>query len=123
MAESASATTVKTLLEDTYKKVMTTVTKQKLTIGELSGIASVSILLVQKMKNLTGSQKKEMVVDLVIMVVDKTDLISEADKPMAKIYIDTVLPTVIDELVSAYKDRKNFKLPACLSCRKLKIRN
>jgi len=109
---------VKTLLDDTYRKVMTTISKKTLSVGDLAGVASTTILLVQRVKTLNGSQKKQMVVDIVTMVVDKTELISENDKPMAKIYIETLLPSAIDELVNAYKDRKNFKIPSCLSCRK-----
>jgi len=120
MAESADISTqeVETLLTDTYKKVLATISKKQLKVGELASIASMSILLVQRMKNLGGNQKKQMVVDIVTMIVEKTDLIAESDKPMANIYIETLLPAAIDELVAAYKDRKNFKLPSCLDCRK-----
>lgn len=106
-----------TLIESIYERIVQTITKQHIGIADIADIAAKTIILVQKVNGLSNPAKKQLVIDVIKMIIEKTDLVPDDKLADVNFYIDEALPDLIDTLVQAYKDRKSFKVPSCLSCK------
>ena len=111
--EQTDQTTV--VLRGVYDKVRAAINKPRITAGDILGIASIAMVLVQKVTGLSGTQKKEMVVGVIKLIVDESGLVNDTDLPMVNIYIETLLPDAIEVLLDAYKNRRDFKPPSWLT--------
>jgi len=58
--------------------------------------------LAEKTKE-AGIVKKQMTIDVLNMIVDKTDLVEQEQKESFKMLINLTAPSIIDGLISAYK--------------------
>lgn len=106
-------TGVATLLDGIYRRVMVTITKQHITAGDILNIASMAMILVQKL-SLPGSTKKQMVIDVVRMIVARSGLVEAKDMEAVNFYIDELLPPAIETLLEAYKNRDSAFSSSCM---------
>lgn len=56
---------------------------------------------VEKLKHLSGIEKRQMVLDILMMIVEKSGLIKDGDKESVLFFIKTVAPLTIDLIISA----------------------
>jgi hypothetical protein len=97
---------------------------EKITPTNIILIATEIIQLVEKYKQLTGNQKKTIVISVVKKLVN-SQFDTEEDKRAMNLIIDLTLPSVIDNLVNAIngnlkfnkeKVKSFFKKYFCCSC-------
>ena len=80
---------------------------EKITPANVVLLAMETIQLVEKYKELTGHQKKTMVISVVKKLVN-TQFDTEEDKRAMNLIIDLTLPTVVDNLVNAINGNIKF---------------
>jgi hypothetical protein len=71
-------------------------------------IASSLIQVVEKYKNLSGNQKKMVVISTIKMIVQEQTTMTEPDRLALNVIIDSTLPTVIDGLIEAINGGMKF---------------
>ena len=75
--------------------------------GTVITLAVRAMELVEKIPRLTGAEKKVIVIEVVKLMVDETDL-SEEDNAKIDVIIDTTLPIAIDLIVAASRGMLNI---------------
>lgn len=80
---------------------------EKITPANIVLLATETIQLVEKYKELTGHQKKTMVISVVKKLVN-SQFDTEEDKRAMNLIIDLTLPTVVDNLVNAINGNLKF---------------
>jgi len=83
-----------------YDGVKKTFLETTITTGNVIILAVQAMQLVERTPNLTGSDKKRIVIQVVKLIVDEFDLDSET-KAAIHLVIDTTLPVSIDLIISA----------------------
>ena len=73
---------------------------ETLNAGTIITLAVRAMELVEKLPQLSGSEKKGIVIEVVKLMVDETDL-SDEDNAKIDVIIDTTLPIAIDLIVAA----------------------
>lgn len=92
-------------VESLYKHVKS-IHNEKITALNIVYIATELMQLVQKYKDLTGAQKKLMVINVIKKLVN-SQVDCPEDKMALLVIVDLTLPVVIDNLIRAMKG--NFK--------------
>ncbi len=87
---------------------------ENIDVTNIISIVTELIQLVEKYKNLTGPQKKMLVINVIRKLVNNQD-ISEHDKNTINIIIENTLPIVIDNLISAINGKLSFNKNKILS--------
>lgn len=59
--------------------------------------------IVEQQKNLTGIEKKAVVIEILLRLVDSYDKLSEESKQKLKLIIRTIAPSIIESIISASK--------------------
>lgn len=59
--------------------------------------------LVEQQKNLTGIEKKAVVIEILLRLVDSYDKLSEESKQKLKLIIRTIAPSIIESIIAASK--------------------
>ena len=73
--------------------------------------------LAQTKRKLTGQQKKKLIIDALLLVLDETDSGSlEAFEPLVKIMIPTVVDNLIDVEKGKIKLNKGIRSRCCFIC-------
>lgn len=80
---------------------------EKITPSNIVYVATELIQLVEKYKELTGHQKKTMVLSVVKKLVN-SQFDTEDDKKTMNMIIDLTLPTVVDNLINAINGNLKF---------------
>ena len=70
------------------------------------------IQYVQKYKNLTGEQKKALIIRILNLIIDKTD--GPGDDEIFDPILKRMVPVLIDTFVKIGKNKISFKKPGCL---------
>lgn len=91
---------VSTLFNKIYGQIVSTISKKEITAGDLVSIATQAMKLVQKERNLSGPEKKELVVAIITKLVDDSGLLTGKEKEMGDAFIKSTLPVMIDVIVS-----------------------
>ena len=79
-------------------------THNNVSLENIMDVIVKTIVMVDKYKNLSGQQKKQTVINVLIFIVDETDKNDEFDN-----IIKSMIPTVIDTVVDASKGRLRIK--------------
>tara|TARA_B100000579_G_C22606433_1_gene745124 strand:- start:341 stop:658 length:318 start_codon:yes stop_codon:yes gene_type:complete len=79
-------------------------THNNITLENIMDVIVKTIVMVDKYKNLSGKQKKQTVINVLIFIVDETHKNDEFDD-----LIKSMIPTVIDTVVDASKGRLQIK--------------
>ena len=90
-----------------YDEVKNLLAGSKLTASNAVTIVVSLMQLIEKYHNLGGSQKKQVILDALNMLIDDNNDNVE-DSAQLKILVQVTLPTVIDTIVSV--DRKELKI-------------
>lgn len=116
------------LLIDTFDVLynhVKSIHSEKITPANIVLLATETIQLVEKYKELTGHQKKTTVISVVKKMVN-SQFDTEEDKKAMNLIIDLTLPTVVDNLVNAIngnlkfdkeKTKSFFKKYFCCMCK------
>ncbi len=103
------ATNDKSLVDSLYDQVLSHIRSKQIKVRDLVVIATKAMELVQKVPELTGSERKNIVIDVVVKIVDDSNLLSGEDEAAALMFIEMTLPTLIDTVVNAYKKHIDLK--------------
>lgn len=94
-------------LEEVYRYVKTVHGQNKITAVNIVTVASELIQIVEKYKQMTGAQKKMVIISSIKRIVnEQEDTIEE--KAALNIIIDNTLPILIDSMVSAINGAMKF---------------
>jgi hypothetical protein len=88
------------LYDTVYKSIET----DHITTSDLIVIVTKTMVLVQRYPNMTGLEKKQLVVKICQKIV-ATELVPEADREAMIQFIDVALPPTIDMIVAAYNHK------------------
>lgn len=94
------------LFNHLYKHI-TSIHKENITPSNIVILATELIQLVEKYQNLTGNQKKMLVINIIKKYVNEQNG-SEDDKKALNLIIDLTLPNIIDNLIKAINGEINF---------------
>jgi hypothetical protein len=97
---STKQNTILDHLEEMYNYVKLTVGNNNITASSIMVITNNLMQIVEKYKDLTGNQKKMLVIDTIKRFINET-INDSSDKNNLLMIADLTLPTVIDTLVSA----------------------
>ena len=103
-----------------YNKVFTVVKGRKITPSNVMFLVGITMEVVEKNKELSGDQKKELVINIMKEIVRKSKDIP--DKEIVYASIDMMAPGAIDLIVAGANGLLNINLDnsGCLSCFKSK---
>jgi hypothetical protein len=96
-------------VEELYTYVKLTLGSQKINAASIMTITSNLMQIVEKYNDLTGNQKKMLVIDTIKRIINET-INDESDRLNLLLIADITLPTVIDTLVSAINGDLKFDL-------------
>lgn len=96
-------------VEELYTYVKLTLGSQKINAGSIMTITNNLMQIVEKYNDLTGNQKKMLVIDTIKRIINET-INDESDRSNLLLIVDITLPTVIDTLVSAINGDLKFDL-------------
>lgn len=105
-----SAIPLENMLIDKFEYIyqhVANIHKEKITPANIVLIAAESIQLAEKCGDLTGNQKKTLVINVVKRLVN-SQFDTDEDKNAMNLIIDFTLPSVIDNLVSAINGDLKF---------------
>ena len=94
-------------MEQLYTYVKTTLGNQKISAASIMTIANNLMQIIEKYGDLTGNQKKMLVIDTIKRVINET-IDDDSDRSNLLMIADLTLPTVIDTLVSAINGDLKF---------------
>jgi hypothetical protein len=94
-------------LEELYKYVKQTLGNNKITAASLMSIANNLMQIVEKYNDLSGNQKKMLVIDTIKRIINET-VDDSSDRSNLLMIADITLPTVIDTLISAINGDLKF---------------
>jgi hypothetical protein len=106
-------------IESVFQEIKTLFQNETLDSSNLITLAVRAMELVEKIPNLTGSDKKKIVIQVVKLMVEETDL-SKKDKNNLGLIIDTTLPITIDLVIAAsrgFLDLNTFKIKMKKLCK------
>ena len=92
-----------------YNKLSDTLRDRVVTLEEFAALVPIAMMFAAKLRVSSEQDKKTIVIAVFKRIVNDSDHVPENIKPHALLYIDTFMPTVIDNLVSAYKHDFDFK--------------
>jgi|GEM_PF-5982022 len=95
--------------EAIYNKIRESIKDKSITVYDLIPIATNVMQIVQKYPNLSGNEKKKLVVNVIKQLVDDSDIIPQEQEAIALTIIQYTLPHVIDAVVAAYKKNIDLK--------------
>jgi C4-dicarboxylate-specific signal transduction histidine kinase len=84
-----------------FNAIIKAYNNRKIEPGNAIIITAMIMEKVEKIKGLSGPEKKQLVIDVMWLLVEKSGLIVEEDKEAMKIIVKNLVPNAIDALVSA----------------------
>ncbi len=111
---------IQTQFDEIYSKVLRTIKTKEIQVSNLVTIATSAMTIVQKYPTLTGTEKKNLVIDIIQKIIDDTNLLPEDQKQTAFLFIRFTLPSLIDTIISVYNREIDLKKigQGCVSCLK-----
>ncbi len=100
---------VSTQFDKIYKNVLNGIKTKNIDASDLVIIATSAMQIVQKYPELTGEDKKRMVIDILARLVDESDLVPAKYQDASLIFIQYTLPNMIDAVVNAYQHKIKLK--------------
>ena len=97
------------MFDEIYTKLLKSITTKKINVSDLIYITTNAMVIVQKYPNLSGSQKKQITIELLQKLVDKSNLIPEEHEAATMIFMESILPSLIDKIVDSYQHKIDLK--------------
>jgi len=94
--------------EKVYDTLFSHIEKRSLKIDDLLQLTTAAMELVQKIRELSGPEKKAVVLEVILKAVDNK-LVPKSIRPECRELTKTILPKTIDLLVSAYRHEIDLK--------------
>lgn len=91
------------LFDKAYAQLWKAIDKKKVSTTDVMQFAVLGMQIVEQYPQLTGSDKKQLVIRLAHKVVADLDGIEDEDRANYQLAIDLLLPSAIDLIVSASK--------------------
>ena len=79
----------------------------KLSTGNIMDLLTKLILVIEKYKELTGKDKKEIVISVIVKMIENNDFIQE-EKDALVLFIHLTMPYIIDTMISAINGNIHF---------------
>ena len=98
-----------------YSQIFSDIKKRSLEVGDILTLASSAMVLIQKIKGMSGSEKKEAVLAVINTAID-SKMVPKKIRQTCRDLVKLALPTMIDLLVSAYRHDINLKKIASCKC-------
>ena len=98
-----------TQFDKIYNEVLEGIHTKSVDPSDLVVISTSAMQIVQKYPNLTGSDKKRLVIDVMSKLVSESDLVSEEQQEDAQAFLQHALPNMIDTVVNAYQHKIKLK--------------
>jgi hypothetical protein len=95
--------------EKLYNNMKSIMGGSEITTGNITGILLSLMQIVEKYENISGEQKKAIILSTLFKFLDDSSL-EDDDKIQLKILVQTTLPSVIDAFVSLDKSKMVIKL-------------
>ncbi len=92
-----------------YNKVLNGIKTKTIDTSDLVIIATSAMQIVQKYPELTGEDKKRMVIDILSRLVDESNLVPSKYQDTSRVFIQHTLPNMIDAVVNAYQHKIKLK--------------
>ena len=113
------STNSNTLFDDIYGNVLKMIKTKNINAGDLVKIATDAMVVVQRYPTMSGLEKKEVVTDIMVKIVNESGLLKPDDQQAAATFIGIILPVMIDTIKSVYNheyDLKKIRSKWCFSC-------
>ena len=98
-----------------YSQLFSDIKKRSLEVGDILTLASAAMELIQKIKGMSGAEKKEAVLAVINKAID-SKMVPKKIRETCRDLIKLALPTMIDLLVSAYRREINLKKITSCKC-------
>lgn len=93
------------IVDDLYKRLKRAIKGQKIDESTMVLIAAKAMNLAELFTEMTGPEKKLLVIDIVTKLVRKETSLSKEAKNYLLTFIELSLPSIIDSLVEAHKQK------------------
>jgi len=107
-------------LDEVYSIVINSVGRKRVNVSDLIHLTQLAMESVEKYRDLSGPQKKNLVIRVIVKIIDDSDLIPAEYEQVALEFTETFLPVVIDGFVGAFNRvinlRKHGANGGCTSC-------
>ena len=90
-----------TLVRQVFNKVVESIHTRKFDASTAIRMILTVMAAAEKVKNLTGAQKKELVVDVIDMIINDSGLVKPEDREIMSMLIQQVGPSVIEVAIDA----------------------
>lgn len=97
------------LFNKLYQQISTMIGDKKVTSASIVSILLSAMQIVEKYKEISGEEKKSLVLKVLKMVIDDT-VDDQIEATNLKLLVDITLPAVIDMLVSVDKKELQIKM-------------
>lgn len=113
MASAAEPVPVENVLADRiYAAVKSSIRTKKVTVASATAMMGVAMAEVEKVRGLSGMEKKELVIYVISKLLDEIP-INQADRDDIKAIVTGMLPSVIDAVVSAASGKLSLNTKWC----------
>lgn len=102
---------VSTLLDSCYAQVMATIYKGNVEPTDIIVIVATAMQIVQKQGQLSGAQKKELVIGIMNKIITQSGLVDPKDQAACLLILNTAVPIAIDTIVSAFQGKIDLTKP------------
>ncbi len=102
------STTVSKRIDEVYSQLFSHIEKRSLGVDDILTLASGAMEITQKIKRMTGAEKKEVVLAVILRAID-SKMVPKKIRQTCRDFVKIALPKVIDLLVSAYRHEINLK--------------
>ncbi len=99
--QNGSVAVTQTLLDSAYTQVMATIHKGTLDPSDLILLTATAMQFAQSQKQLSGQQKKELVISVINQIIDGSGLVAPEAQAACHLLVSTTLSMTIDTIVSA----------------------
>ena len=108
----------KDVFDQAYDQVTQQIKSRQFRAADIVPFAVLAMQIVEKFPNLSGPDKKDLVIRLAQRLVD--DYVPQKEEEIVRAAVDALLPAVIDQIVAASKGQLKLnlaKVRGCFGCK------
>lgn len=106
------------IINEIYQASIKIYSDRKLSASNTIVLTAKLMEFVEKYKNISGIEKKQIVIDVLHQIVDRSGLVEDDSKKDFNYLINSIVPSIIDGLVSANNGQLNLgkEKKGCFFC-------
>lgn len=116
------------IFNEIYEEAKELVEEKGLSLQNIVSITTKLMQMVERIHSLSGPEKKKMVIDVLLKLIDESDVLDEETEQALQSFIEITLPGTIDIIIAASKNQFDInsvkkrcsKLKEYLSCKCLR---